>query len=161
MTYQYVERVSSNQEDKKDVPNLTKDIAEIELDNALYDKPVSTSSSSAMSTGTPSSLGDSGSSDSSLLGKLEDCVKTLREDHELRVIGDPALQVELSPSKNHFTATTDIKVKKTTRIDLREKETAVIFVFRARHTLHFTPQWIVFVKDFVIQSLSSIIVRLI
>uniref|UniRef100_A0A7M5U3L8 Uncharacterized protein n=1 Tax=Clytia hemisphaerica TaxID=252671 RepID=A0A7M5U3L8_9CNID len=124
MTYQYVERVSSNQEDKKDVPNLTKDIAEIELDNALYDKPVSTSSSSAMSTGTPSSLGDSGSSDSSLLGKLEDCVKTLREDHELRVIGDPALQVELSPSKNHFTATTDIKVKKTTRIDLREKETA-------------------------------------
>ena len=122
MTYQFVERAN---QDEKEVPNLTKDITEIELDNALYDKPVSTSSSSVLSTDTPSSLGDSGSSDSSLLGKLEDCVKTLRQDHELRVIRDPSLQVDISPSKNHLMSNTDMEERQTNKIDLREKATKV------------------------------------
>lgn len=70
--YNYVEKIKDND---LDLPNITEAITEIELDNALID---SSPSLGLLGQDTPS-LADSGSSNSSELGKLTECMKTLKE----------------------------------------------------------------------------------
>ena len=111
-SYKFVDKVKENPV----LPDLPSVLTEIELDNALINSAAS--STVARLSEDSASLGDSGSSNSSLLGKLEDCMKTFKESNEA-----PKLLNESQDSYTKKTQQTDVKVNnEVVKLDLRSTE---------------------------------------
>lgn len=119
--YTYVINVDS---DELELPDITKEITEIELDNALIDS----SASPRFNQETPS-LGDSGSSNSSELGKLTECMKTLREK-QLKMEQLDQSKQSTSTSTGMDDGTVSKEERKTLKIDLRSHQNKVCDVKR-------------------------------
>ena len=115
--YTFVEKVHS---DELELPDITKEITEIELDSALIDS----SSSLRFGQETPS-LGDSGSSNSSELGKLTECMKSLKEKQlKMELHGEHLQNSKDSADKDRSKVT--IEGRETLKIDLRSQQNKVL-----------------------------------
>jgi len=98
------------------LPDLASVLTEIELDNALINRPAS-SAALQLSQDT-ASLGDSGSSNSSLLGKIEDCMRTVKE--ESNDIQKPLNESQRSNPKK--IQESDTNMTEAVKLDLRPTE---------------------------------------
>ena len=105
--------------DELELPDITKEITEIELDNALIDS----SPSPRFGQETPS-LGDSGSSNSSELGKLTECMKSLKEK-QLKLERLDHCTQSTSTSTGTDDAAVSKEERKTLKIDLRSQQNMV------------------------------------
>ena len=99
-------------EENIEVVDLTRVITEIELDNALIEKSPGIQSFSSQDS---PSLGDSGSSSSSLLGKLEDRMTMLKNTSQHEITDEfsyvlPKRELkEQTASQNEITVTLDLR----------------------------------------------------